>query len=86
MSLNLNQFKIDLKSALKGAAQSNSSNDVTLDKAMENLANAIAEKVDAYIKTATVSVTVSSGISVSVEPSSGQGFTTATGSGTGSLS
>lgn len=91
MALNLTKFKSDLKAALKTAQSSNfdldpSNPDTAKDKAMENLANAIAEEVDAYIKTATVSVTVSSGITVQVTPSSGQGATTSTGSGTGSLS
>lgn len=91
MALNLTQFKKDLKAALKTAQASNfdldpSNPDTAKDKAMENLANAIAEQVDAYIKTATVSVTVEQGIAVSVEPSSGQGATTSTGSGSGSLS
>lgn len=91
MALNLTKFKSDLKAALKTAQASNfdldpSNPDTAKDKAMENLANAIAEQVDAYIKTATVSVTVEQGIAVSVEPSSGQGATTSTGSGSGSLS
>lgn len=91
MALNLTKFKSDLKAALKTAQASNfdldpSNPDTAKDKAMENLANAIAEEVDAYIKTATVSVTVSSGITVQVTPSSGQGATTSTGSGSGSLS
>ena len=91
MALNLSKFKTDLKAALKTAQASNfdldpSNPDTAKDKAMENLANAIAEQVDAYIKTATVSVTVEQGIAVSVEPSSGQGATTSTGSGSGSLS
>lgn len=91
MALNLTKFKSDLKAALKTAQASNfdldpSNPDTAKDKAMENLANAIAEQVDAYIKTATVSVTVAQGIAVSVEPSSGQGATTSTGSGSGSLS
>ena len=45
------------------AAESNkelSPNDpaVALDKAMENIANAIAEKVDAYIKTMTITLDI----------------------------
>jgi uncharacterized protein YhfF len=59
---------------------------VAKETALQNVANKLAEKIDAYIKTATVSVTVSSGIAVQVTPSSGQGSTIATGSGTGSLS
>lgn len=86
MSLNLAQFKTDLVTALKEAAALNDKDNVAKETALQNVANKLAEKIDAYIKTATVSVTVSSGIAVQVTPSSGQGATTATGSGTGSLS
>lgn len=86
MSLNLAQFKTDLGMALKEAAALNDKDNVAKDTALQNVADKLAEKIDAYIKTATVSVTVAQGIAVSVEPSSGQGATTATGSGTGSLS
>ena len=48
---------------MKAAAESNkelSPNDPAsaLDKAMENIANAIAEKVDAYIKTMTITLEI----------------------------
>lgn len=63
MALNLTQFKKDLKASMKAAAESNkelSPNDpaAALDKAMENIANAIAEKVDAYIKTMTITLEI----------------------------
>ena len=63
MALNLTQFKKDLKESMKAAAESNkelSPNDPeeALDKAMENIANAIAEKVDAYIKTMTITLDI----------------------------
>lgn len=63
MALNLTQFKTDLKASMKAAAESNkelSPNDpaAALDKAMENIANAIAEKVDAYIKTMTITLDI----------------------------
>lgn len=63
MALNLTQFKKDLKESMKAAAESNkelSPNDPAeaLDKAMENIANAIAEKVDAYIKTMTITIEI----------------------------
>jgi uncharacterized protein YhfF len=86
MSLNLAKFKTDLGTALKEAAALNDKDNVAKETALQNVANKLAEKIDAYIKTATVSVTVSSGIAVQVTPSSGQGSTIATGSGTGSLS
>jgi uncharacterized protein YhfF len=86
MSLNLAKFKTDLGTALKEAAALNDKDNVAKETALQNVANKLAEKIDAYIKTATVSVTVSSGIAVQVTPSSGQGATVATGSGTGSLS
>lgn len=86
MALNLAKFKTDLGTALKEAAALNDKDNVAKETALQNVANKLAEKIDAYIKTATVSVTVSSGIAVQVTPSSGQGATTATGSGSGSLS
>lgn len=86
MALNLEKFKTDLGTALKDAAALNDKDNVAKETALQNIANKLADKIDAYIKTATVSVTVSSGIAVQVTPSSGQGATTATGSGTGSLS
>ena len=48
---------------MKAASESNkelSPNDpaAALDKAMENIANAIAEKVDAYIKTMTITLDI----------------------------
>lgn len=63
MALNLTQFKKDLKESMKAAAESNkelSPNNpaAALDKAMENIANAIAEKVDAYIKTMTITLEI----------------------------
>lgn len=86
MALNLAKFKTDLGTALKEAAALNDKDNVAKETALQNVANKLAEKIDAYIKTATVSVTVEKGIAVSVTPSSGQGATVATGSGTGSLS
>lgn len=92
MALNLTQFKKDIKDALLAAQEKNQVDNLTEDPkdapavAMGNLADELATVIDAYIKTATVSVTVEQGIAVSVEPSSGQGATTSTGSGSGSLS
>lgn len=56
MALNLTTFKSNLKSSLKTAAEANAQNGVSMDKAMENLANAIAAEVDAYIKTMTITI------------------------------
>ena len=56
MALNLTTFKSNLKSSLKTAAEANAQNGVSLDTAMENLANAIAAEVDAYIKTMTITI------------------------------
>lgn len=86
MALNLAKFKTDLGTALKESAALNDKDNVAKETALQNVANKLAEKIDAYIKTATVTVTVAQGIAVSVTPSSGQGATTATGSGSGSLS
>jgi len=68
MALNLSSFKSSLKSALIDAANKNNKDNVTVDTAMTNLANAIAGQVDAYIKTAEVTVTALTG-EVSVQGS-----------------
>lgn len=68
MALNLETFKGKLKEKLVEAAGKNSKNGVTVDTAMENLANAIAGEVDAYIKTATITL-VSGIIQVQGSPS-----------------
>jgi len=60
MALNLTKFKSDLKNDLKTAAEANSKNDVTLDQALERLANVVADNVDAYIRTMTI--TIASGL------------------------
>lgn len=60
MALNLTKFKSDLKKDLKTAAEANSKNDVTLNQALERLANVVADNVDAYIKTMTI--TIASGL------------------------
>lgn len=90
MSLNLAKFKTDLKAALKTAADKNNKDGVDLDTALGNLADEIATKVDAYIKTATVSTTVSTTVTgTCVTPAGGGAGTIAgagTGTGTGSLS
>jgi hypothetical protein len=56
----LTKFKSDLKNDLKTAAEANSKNDVTLDQALERLANVVADNVDAYIRTMTI--TIASGL------------------------
>lgn len=93
MALNLTKFKSDLKAALKTAQASNfdldpSNPETAKDKAMENLANAIAEQVDAYIKTATVRTTVRTTVTGACATPAGPGTIegTGSGSGTGSLS
>ncbi len=68
-------FAADLKTALISVAKQNAKDGVTMEQAMENLANAIASKVTVYIKTATVSTTV-------VGSSVSGGAVTGTGTGT----
>lgn len=68
MALNLTKFKSDLKNDLKTAAEANSKNDVTLDQALERLANVVADNVDAYIRTMTITI-ASSLVQVQGSPS-----------------
>ena len=80
MALNLTKFKEDLKTALLKAQAKNQKDGVSVDTAMGNLADEIAAQVDAYIKTATVSTTVTG---TCATPS---GAGTIQGSGSGGLS
>lgn len=80
MSLNLATFKKDLKTALLSAQAKNQKDGVSMDTALGNLADEIATQVDKYIKTATVSTTVTG---TCATPS---GAGTIEGTGTGSLS
>ena len=80
MALNLTQFKKDLKSALKTAQGKNQKDGVDSDTALGNLADELAAQIDAYIKTATVSTTVTGSCATPA------GAGTIEGSGTGSLS
>ena len=57
MALDLDSFKANLKTALVGVNETNNKDGVDADTAIENLANALAEKIDAYIRTAEVTVT-----------------------------
>lgn len=80
MALNLTKFKGDLKTALLKAQAKNQKDNVSVDTALGNLADEIATQVDAYIKTATVSTTVTG---TCATPS---GAGTIQGSGSGGLS
>lgn len=89
MALNLTQFKADLKAALLKAQVKNQKNGVTIDTAMENLANEIATEVDKYIKTATVKTevdvtSVNTTVAVVNATPLTPGPVTGTGTGTGS--
>lgn len=89
MSLNLAQFKADLKEALLEVAQANAVNGTTLETAMERLANAVATEVDKYIKTATVKTevdvtSVNTTVAVVNATPLAPGPVTGTGTGTGS--
>ena len=89
MALNLTQFKADLKAALLKAQVKNQKDGVTIDTAMENLANEIATEVDKYIKTATVKTevdvtSVNTTVAVVNATPMAPGPVTGTGTGTGS--
>lgn len=80
MALNLAKFKTNLKASLLKAQKMNQKDGVDTDTALGNLADEIATEIDAYIKTATVSTTVTG---TCATPS---GAGTIQGTGTGSLS
>lgn len=60
MALVLQTFENSLTEKLVAAAKKNSKDGVTLENAMGELAKAIANEVDAYIKTMTI--TIASGL------------------------
>lgn len=86
MALNLAKFKTDLKGALLTAQEKNQVDNLTEDPkdapavAMGNPADELATVIDAYIKTATVSTTVTGTCATPA------GAGTIAGTGTGSLS
>ena len=80
MALNLAKFKTDLKTALLAAQEKNQKDGVSVDTALGNLADEIATQVDAYIKTATVSTTVTGACATPAGPG------TIEGTGSGGLS
>ena len=84
MALNLATFKANLKTALLRAPAKNQNDNVNIDTALGNLADEIAAAVDKYIKTATVSTTVTG--TCATQSGAWTIAGTGTGSGTGSLS
>lgn len=56
MALNIESFKDSLAGALQAAAEQNMANPTTTEGAMRRLADAIAEQVDAYVKTMTITI------------------------------
>lgn len=89
MSLNLTQFKADLKTALLRAQSKNQKDGMDSDTAIENLANEIATEVDKYIRSGTVKTQVDvTSVSTTVEGTcatpAGAGTIAGTGNGTGS--
>lgn len=89
MSLNLTKFKVDLKTALLKAQVKNQKDGVTIDTAMENLANEIATEVDKYIRSGTVKTqvdvtSVSTTVTGTCATPAGAGTIAGSGSGTGS--
>ena len=89
MSLNLTQFKADLKTALLRAQSKNQVDGMTIDTAMENLADEIATEVDKYIRSGTVKTqvdvtSVSTTVTGTCATPAGAGTIAGSGSGTGS--
>lgn len=89
MSLNLTQFKADLKTALLRAQSKNQVDGMSIDTAMENLADEIATEVDKYIRSGTVKTqvdvtSVSTTVTGTCATPAGAGTITGSGSGTGS--
>jgi hypothetical protein len=73
-------LKTKIKAALDEAIDENSNSDQVKQRFADNLAKAIADGVDAWIKTATV--TTPPGVSVQVAFPAGTGATVAPGVGT----
>ena len=56
MALDKDAFKTDLKTDLLAMAAANNADGVTQEEAMDRLAGVIADRVDAYIKTLTITI------------------------------
>jgi hypothetical protein len=56
MALDKSTFKMDLKTDLLAMAAANKADGVTPEEAMDRLAGVIADRVDAYIKTLTITI------------------------------
>ena len=56
MALDKDAFKTALKTDLLAMAEANNADGVTQEEAMDRLAGVIADRVDAYIKTLTVTI------------------------------
>ena len=80
MALDLDTFKGAISMALKDAAALNDKNGVQKEKALENVGEKLATAIDAYIRTATVSTTVTGACATPAGPG------TIEGAGTGGLS
>lgn len=56
MALDEDAFKTALKTDLLAMAEANNADGVTREQAMDRLAGVLADRVDAYIKTLTVTI------------------------------
>lgn len=56
MALVIESFKESLAGAMQAAAEQNMANPSTTEDAIRRLADAIAEQVDAYVKTMTITI------------------------------
>lgn len=86
MALDKATLKSDIETIMNSLKDFDGSEGKTQTDAITKFAEDLSNAIDTYVKTASVSTTVASGIAVQVTPSTGTGATTATGNGSGSLS
>lgn len=75
-------LKAKIKEALDQPIDEKSDSEAVKNRFAENIANAIADGVDAWIKTATVTVAQGIPVSTAGSPTAQTGATTAPGTGT----
>jgi hypothetical protein len=77
-----NTLKAKIKEALDQPINEKSDSEAVKNRFAENISNAIADGVDAWIKTATVTVAQGIPVSTTGSPAAQTGATTAPGTGT----
>ena len=85
MALDKTTLAATISATLTALKDYDGSTGKTQADAIDKLSGDLADAIDVFVKSGTVSTTVASGITVQVDPVTGIGATTGTGAGTGSV-